>query len=76
MYPIGTKVVIRSVDHLGREGRPPRRLLGKTGVVTFHDDGMHEVAVIHGFKGRGVSIGLIRWMFDTEHLELFTEMGV
>lgn len=66
MYPIGEKVVINSVDHLGKkEGRPPQRLLGKTGVVTDHSDGMHEVAIAHGGK---VVIGAIRWMFDTEHL--------
>lgn len=71
MHPIGTKVVIRSVNHLGRR-RPPTRLLGKTAVVTDHDDGMHEVAVLHG--GR-VRVGLIRWMFYTEHLEPATGKG-
>lgn len=69
MYPIGTKVIIRSVEHLSRSSR---WLLNRTGVVTFHDDGMHEVAVRLG--GR-VPIGPLRWMFDTEHLEPATGQG-
>lgn len=43
MYPIGTRVRIQSVDHLGRFRRP-KRLLQRTGrVIAHHADGYHEV---------------------------------
>ncbi|MDX3229398.1 hypothetical protein [Streptomyces sp. ME19-01-6] len=64
MYPIGSKVTIKSVDHLGRLQRP-KRLLGRTAVITGHEDGMNEVALIHFGK---VSIGAVRWMFNDSDL--------
>lgn len=43
MLPIGTEVVIESVDHLGR-WLAPAYLVGQTGVVAGHDDtGMNIV---------------------------------
>lgn len=43
MLPIGTEVVIESVDHLGR-WFAPGHLVGQTGVVAGHDeDGMNIV---------------------------------
>lgn len=67
MYPIGTRVIVRSVDHLGhfRNIRPPKRLLGRTGTITAHlADGMHEVAGLSRIAPNG-----IRWVFATEHLD-------
>jgi len=63
MLPIGTRVTVKSVDHLGRLKRPTR-LIGKSGVVSDHtDDGMNELT--GQFPG-----DLVRWVFADEHLEV------
>lgn len=61
MLPIGTRVTVKSVDHLGRYKRPTR-FIGRSGVVSDHtDDGMNELTGL--FPG-----DLIRYVFADEHL--------
>lgn len=43
MLPIGTRVTVRKVGHLGRRN-PPRRLIGREGVVIDHEQGRNIVA--------------------------------
>lgn len=64
MYAMGSTVVVRKVDHLGR-WRRPRRLLGKQAVVTGHVGDMVEVAVL----GRLAGPDYVRWMFNDDDLE-------
>jgi hypothetical protein len=45
VLPIGTRVVVRKADHLGN-GKPPRRLVGRTGVVIDHENGMNIVSLL------------------------------
>ncbi|MFF7189653.1 hypothetical protein ACFZAR_31480 [Streptomyces sp. NPDC008222] len=44
MLAIGTRVVVRSVNHLGKHRRP-RRLIGACGVVVGHENGMNIVSL-------------------------------
>jgi hypothetical protein len=61
VIPIGTRVAVKSVEHLGRYKRPTR-LVGKTGVVSAHtDDGMNELTGL-------IPTDLIRYVFADEHL--------
>jgi len=63
MLPIGTRVTVKSVDHLGRLKRPTR-FIGRSGVVSGHnDDGMNELTGL--FPGN-----VVRWVFGDEHLEV------
>lgn len=63
MYPIGTRVTVTSVAHLGRYRRP-RRLIGRTGVVTAHTpDGMH---ILSGLTRLERLTG--HWVFADDHL--------
>lgn len=41
-YPPGTRVTVRSVDHLITPGKH-RHLLGRTGTITGHENGMNIV---------------------------------
>jgi len=43
MLPTGTRVTIRSVDHLAKP-RKLQHLLGRTGTVVDHENGMNIVA--------------------------------
>ena len=45
MYPTGTRVTIRSVDHLAKPGKL-RHLVGREGVVGDHDNGMNIITGI------------------------------
>lgn len=66
MLPIGTRVTIQSVDHLAHNGQPKRthlRLLGRTGVVTMHDDGMNVISGLGRFERF-----LGYWTFDDDQL--------
>jgi hypothetical protein len=61
MFPIGTKVCVTSVEHLGRFRRPTR-LIGRTGTVIAHlDDGEHEVQGLARIPGLPVS-----WVFPAD----------
>ena len=43
MYPTGTRVTVRSIDHLAKPEKK-QHLLGKTGTVIDHENGMNIVA--------------------------------
>lgn len=45
MLSLGTRVVVRSVGHLGKR-RPPRRLTGRCGVVVGHESGLNIVSLL------------------------------
>jgi hypothetical protein len=46
MLPTGTRIVVRCVDHLTKRGTPPRRLIGRCGVVVGHENGMNIVSLL------------------------------
>jgi hypothetical protein len=50
MFPIGTRVTVRSVDHLGG-GKPPTKLIGRTGTVWGHENGMNLVTGLTALGG-------------------------
>lgn len=43
MYSVGTRVTVKSVNHLGN-GKPPCHLIGRTGTVCGHENGMNLIA--------------------------------
>ncbi len=50
MLPIGTRVTIRSVDHLAKPHKH-RNLIGREGIVGDHDGGMNIVTAIGSVIG-------------------------
>lgn len=58
MLPIGTRTTVICVDHLGAY-RKPKRLIGRTGVVVGHRDGMNLVAELTRLE-RVTGV----WLFD------------
>lgn len=54
VFPVGTRVTVTSVDHLGRFGFHPRRLIGHTGVVEDHEqvDGFPPMNLVAGLTGK------------------------
>lgn len=43
MFPTGSRVTVRSVQHLARPGKH-QHLIGRTGVIVDHENGMNIVA--------------------------------
>jgi hypothetical protein len=48
MLPIGTRVIVLRVGHLGKK-RPPRRLIARCGVVMDHENGLNIVSLLTPF---------------------------